>query len=93
MCESIGFPLKLSLIPFKPVLSKPSLFKLGLVKPSLNQVSAYHLKTSFSKTRFNLKPGLFLGDLLPCLCIRPTLSVVVKCNGLNVHRGGCFHSA
>ena len=24
-----------------------------------------------SKTRFNLKPGLFLGDLLPCLCIRP----------------------
>ena len=31
---------------------RQSLFKLGLVKPSLNQVSAYHLKTSFSKTRF-----------------------------------------
>ena len=69
----LDFPLKLSSNLFKPVLIKPSLFKLGLVKPSLNQVSAYHLKTSFSKTRFNLKPGLFLGDLLPCLCIRPSL--------------------
>ena len=67
----LDFPLKLSLNLFKPVLIKPSLFKLGLVKPSLNQVSAYHLKTSFSKTRFNLKLGLFLGDLSPCFCIRP----------------------
>ena len=71
----LDFPLKLSLNLFKPVLIKPSLFKLGLVKPSLNQVSAYHLKTSFSKTRFNLKPGLFLGDLLPFLCIRPIVKM------------------
>ena len=70
----LDFPLKLSLNLFKPVLNKPSLSRLSLAKPSLNQVSACHLKTSFSKTRFNLKPGLFLGGLLPCLCIRPSVS-------------------
>ena len=69
----LDFPLKFSLNLFKPVLNKPSLSRLSLAKPSLNQVSACHLKTSFSKTRFNLKPGLFLGDLLPCLCIRPIM--------------------
>ena len=67
----LDFPLKLSLNLFKPVLNKPSLSRLSLAKPSLNQVFACHLKTSFSKTRFILKPGLFLAGLLPCLCIRP----------------------
>ena len=55
----LDFPFKQSLNLFKPVLKKPSLSRLSLAKPSLNQVSACHLKTSFSKTRFNLKPGLF----------------------------------
>ena len=48
MHESIGFPLKLSLNLFKPVLNKPSLSRLSLAKLSLNQVSACLLKTSFS---------------------------------------------
>ena len=60
MRESIGFSLKPSLNLFKPVLNKTSLSRHSLAKPSLNQVSACHLKTSLSKTRFNLKPGLFL---------------------------------
>ena len=77
MCEVLDFLLKLSLNLFKPVLNKPSLSRLGSAKPSLNQVSACHLKTSFSKSRFNLKPGLFLGVLLPCLCIRPLLLMYV----------------
>ena len=74
----LDFPLKLSLNLFKPILNKPSLYRLSLAKPSLNQVSACHLKTSFSKTRFNVKPGLYLGGLLPCLCIRPYVCFIAR---------------
>ena len=57
MYESIGFSLKFSLNLFKPVLNKPSLSRLSLAKPSLNQVSACHLKTIFAK------PGLTLNQV------------------------------
>ena len=53
----LDFPLNLSLNMFKLVLNKPSLSRLGLSKPSLNQVSACHAKTSLAK------PGLTLNQV------------------------------